>query len=107
MVKFCEQCNSLLTEKFIDNKLVFRCELCYISYPSSPSDSLRKERIKGNDIILSHTLNKAVDDPATIKAYVDCIRNECDGKLVKQVRMTNNLQLYNICIKCRVQWIAK
>lgn len=106
MAKFCDTCDNLLIEKYINNELVFSCELCHILYKSKPEDSLRKERIKESAVISSKILDKALDDPATIKAYVKCIKKGCKGEIVKQVRMNDaTARLYNICTQCKTQWL--
>lgn len=105
-VKFCSVCNNLLSAVFTNDKLTFNCDICHISYPSSPSDSLRKERIKESDIMIHKVnLNKAVDDPATMKAYVKCLDKKCKGDIVKQVRIGSDMRLYNICMTCKSQFL--
>jgi DNA-directed RNA polymerase subunit M/transcription elongation factor TFIIS len=106
MSKFCDYCSNLLEPNYINDQKSYKCFTCHIIYKSENDDSLIRERIKESDImIFEKILDKAIDDPATIKAYVDCIDTKCDSKLVKQVRIGNDMLLYNICIKCRKQWL--
>jgi len=106
MSKFCEICDNLLNANFYNDELNFKCEMCQISYKPNEYDTLRYERIKENDVmIFEKILNKAVDDPATIKSYVNCIKTDCSGKIVKQVRIGDDMRLYNICMVCRTQWL--
>ncbi|MGL5936551.1 MAG: hypothetical protein ACRCZI_13135 [Cetobacterium sp.] len=105
-VKFCTSCDNLLEKIIINNYLLFVCENCQRRYQASPEDTLFKERVKGIDVILPKALEKAVDDPATIKAYVKCIKNTCAGKIVKQVRMNDYSSMLNICTECRFTWLA-
>lgn len=106
MSKFCENCNNLLLEKYMDNSLAFSCESCHTIYNSDPSDSLRKSRVKGIEIISTKILDRAIDDPVALKAYVKCIKKNCKGVLVKQVRINDaTARLYNICTTCHVQWL--
>jgi DNA-directed RNA polymerase subunit M/transcription elongation factor TFIIS len=106
MVSFCTACDKLLTSSFTNEELTFKCELCLLSYPSTPEDSLRRERIKENNIMIyEKILNKAVDDPASFKARITCLNKKCDNDIVVQVRIGEDMRLYNICIKCRFQWL--
>lgn len=104
MSKFCSICDNLLTATFSDDVLSFVCETCFINYKSNPEDSLRRERIKEVDIrIFSKILDKAEHDPATIKARIKCLNDKCSGTIVKQVRVGQDMRLYNICITCHIQ----
>jgi DNA-directed RNA polymerase subunit M/transcription elongation factor TFIIS len=106
MAKFCIYCDNLLIPNFHNEELSFKCMMCNTMYPPNDEDTLRYERIKENDVmIFEKILNKAVDDPATIKAYVKCIKTKCTGKIVKQVRIGDDLRLFNICTICRSQWL--
>jgi DNA-directed RNA polymerase subunit M/transcription elongation factor TFIIS len=107
-MRFCDTCDNLLVPKFINEELVFSCESCFIQYKSFPEDSLRKERIKEKDVMIyEKILNKAADDPATIKANVKCInvQKKCKSNIVKQVRIGDDMRLYNICVECKMQWL--
>lgn len=105
-MKFCTICNNLLNANFADNKLSFVCYTCKNTYKADPSDSLRKERIKEADVnIFEKILEKAAQDPATIKAHINCRNDKCTGKLVKQVRVGSQLFLYNICLTCNLTWL--
>ena len=107
MATFCNFCDKLLSPSFANETLSFKCDLCLVSFPATPEDSLRKERIKeGNVMVYEKILNKAVDDPASLKAEIKCINKKCDSNIVKQVRVGDDMRLYNICVKCRVQWLS-
>jgi DNA-directed RNA polymerase subunit M/transcription elongation factor TFIIS len=108
MSKFCKICNNLLTPNFskINHNLAFKCTSCGIFYKANESDTLRKERIKENNIMIyKKILDKAVDDPVTIKARIKCQSDKCSGDLCKQVRLGEDMKLYNICITCKFQWL--
>ncbi len=105
MGKFCRFCANLLTESFANDVLSFRCQSCQLVYKAKPEDTLRYEKTKESDTTIYETiLNRAVDDPATIKARVDCIK-KCGGKIVKQVRVGDDMKLFNICVKCHTRWL--
>lgn len=106
MSKFCSYCDNLLIPNFHNEELSFKCMMCNSAYASNDEDTLRYENIKENDVmIFEKILNKAVDDPVTIKARVKCIKTKCDGKIVKQVRIGEDMRLFNICTTCRSQWL--
>lgn len=108
-MRFCNACNNLLIPKFVNENLVFHCESCYIEYKSTDEDSLRWERIKEkNMMIYEKILNKAADDPATLKEYVDCIntKKNCKSRICKQVRIGDDMRLYNICVECKFIWLS-
>jgi DNA-directed RNA polymerase subunit M/transcription elongation factor TFIIS len=105
-MKFCEYCENLLEPTFTNDNFTMRCTSCSISYDTTAEDTLRKERIKEGDILIfDKLLNKAVEDPATEKVFVNCRDNKCSGKLAKRVRIGNDERLYNICITCKFQWL--
>ncbi len=106
MASFCTNCANLLIPSFYNDELNFKCVMCSEIYPPKPEDTLRSERIKENDVmIFEKNLNKAADDPATIKAHVNCINEKCPSKIVKQVRIGDDLKLFNICVRCKTQWL--
>lgn len=106
MIKFCDICDNLLSANFANEILTFKCETCLLSYPSDVTDTLRRERIKEPDVmIFSKILNKAADDPATIKAHLKCRNDKCKGEICKQVRVGQDMRLYNICLTCHFQWL--
>jgi hypothetical protein len=75
-------------------------------YLPEDNDTLIRERIKESDVmIFEKILNKASADPATIKAKIKCIKNKCTGEFVRQVRIGDDMRLYNICITCKSQWL--
>ena len=106
MSKFCGICDNLLVAIYTNDELAFRCNTCFIPYKSSPEDTLRYEKIKESNImIFEKIMNKAVKDPATIKAKIDCIDTKCKGTIVKQVRVGSDMRLYNICEICEKRWL--
>lgn len=104
MVKFCKSCDNLLNIQFKNDELMFMCHICRIYYDSDDTDTLIYERVKNdNMMIFEKILRNASDDPAAIKAYKKCI--SCNCSIVKQVRIGDQLRLYNICVKCKTQWL--
>ena len=103
MSKFCKYCDNLLSPIFPNDGFAFRCNTCHVTLPIEAEDTLRKERIKKTNVMIyEKILDKAGEDPVNIKAHVDCIK--CDNNLVKQIRIGNDMILYNICLKCKTQF---
>lgn len=106
-IKFCTRCNNWVEANFNNDVLTFKCATCHIDYPSNQYDTLRKESIKESDLTqFSKIIDKAVYDPATIKASVDCKNSKCIGKLVKQIRIGEDMRLFNICMTCHNKYIS-
>lgn len=106
-MKYCEHCDNRLRPNFNNDELTFKCQSCHLNYKSDPEDTLRRERTKESNIMIyEKILNKAVADPATIKASLNCKDSKCKGDIVKQVRIGNDMRLYNICITCNFQWLS-
>lgn len=105
-MKLCQACDIIQSPRFINDELTFICELCQLSTKSYPEDTLRKERVKGSNVMIYETiLNQAVADPATGKARIKCLNKKCDSNIVKQVVIGEELYLYNKCVKCGFTWL--
>ena len=106
MVKFCSECNNLLIPNYKNDELKFQCYMCKIEYLPDDKDTLIYEKIKKSDImIFEKILNRAGDDPATIKEIIQCIKKNCKNNIVKQVRLGDEMKLFNICTVCKTQWL--
>jgi DNA-directed RNA polymerase subunit M/transcription elongation factor TFIIS len=106
MAKFCISCDNLLVPDFVNEELIFKCVMCNETYPHDDVDTLRYERVKEGDVLIfEKILNNAGKDPVTIKAHVNCINADCSGKIVKQVRVGDDMKLFNVCIICQTQWL--
>jgi hypothetical protein len=82
------------------------CNSCHSQYEAVASDTLRYEYVKEPDVMIFETiLNKAGEDPVTIKAHQRCVNAKCGNEIIKQVRIGADLRLYNICVKCNAQWL--
>jgi DNA-directed RNA polymerase subunit M/transcription elongation factor TFIIS len=104
MKYFCDNCNNLLDVSTSNDELLFTCKTCYASYKSEPDDSLRYEETKTGALTIYQTiLANAVEDPATIRAFMNCPK--CKHNTAKQVRLGDELRLINICEKCHMQYI--
>jgi DNA-directed RNA polymerase subunit M/transcription elongation factor TFIIS len=104
MKYFCDNCNNLLDINTTNDTLSFKCLTCYATYKSEDNDSLRYEETDGGNLIIFQTiLNKAVDDPVSLKAYTSCPK--CKHNIAKRVRLGTELRLINICEGCKFQWI--
>lgn len=105
-MNYCQTCDNTMVPNFINDELTFICKSCNITTSSSKEDSLRKERIKESNILIhENMLNNAANDPVTKKARIKCMSKKCTGNIVKQVEISDEMLLYNICIKCNYIWL--
>ena len=99
---FCTVCSNLLTVDIVNDNLIFICLACQSRYESTDEDSLRYEEVKGSDIqIFKKILEKIADDPANPKMFRDCpVKDKCDGKIAKYVRLGEDMKMVYSCLKC-------
>jgi DNA-directed RNA polymerase subunit M/transcription elongation factor TFIIS len=106
MAKFCDNCAIIVNPNFYNDELTFKCPICQTNFEADEEDSLRKERTKGSNIMIHEKrLKTFIDDPTTMKIRMDCVKKGCNNKIIKQIRIGENLQLFNGCVKCRTQWL--
>jgi DNA-directed RNA polymerase subunit M/transcription elongation factor TFIIS len=104
MSKFCKYCYNILYPNVNNDELVFKCMSCHEVYPAEANDSLRYERTKEANISrFEKILNNTADDPAVLKARIQCVK--CDNDIIKQVRIGQDMKLFNVCPKCNTKWI--
>jgi DNA-directed RNA polymerase subunit M/transcription elongation factor TFIIS len=99
----CKICQNLLTVITTHDNMFFTCVKCYVNYQPEINDSLLYVEKKGTDLsIYGVMLKYAGKDPVNPKIRKDCIA--CDNKILRQVRLGNDMKLINICIKCDKKW---
>lgn len=104
MKGFCRDCQNLLKTEIENEELVLYCFCCRNKYPALPEDTLCDEQVKeGNVAIYERILNKAGKDPVNLKAFVNCRR--CTNTVVRQVRIGEDMKLFNVCTKCHHKWL--
>lgn len=100
----CDICNNLLSNISTPDKLKFKCNKCQILYDPKDNDTMQYEEKNESDISAYKTLIlNASKDPVASLDVRQC--SNCDNKLVSQIRLTENMQLMNICIKCNKAWL--
>ena len=103
-MKFCALCNNLLRTNIQNEELTFKCVSCNKLYPADASDTLRYESSKNkNANIFDYQLRDAGRDPVNIKARIPC--KKCKYPICKQVELSDDLKLFNICEKCGFKWL--
>jgi len=103
MPLFCTNCNNLLTVVTTADSFYFKCISCQEVFEPTATDTLRREWIKGDDLLVHKTiLQNAGRDPANPKVYRDCA---CGARIAKQVRLGDDMRLINICTGCDKQTI--
>jgi len=104
MPMFCKLCNNLLSIITTADEFYFKCVKCQINYTPDKKDSLRYEDTTGANLVIYKTILKnAGRDPVNPKVKKKC--KKCKNTIVKQVRLSNDLRLINVCIKCNNQWL--
>lgn len=99
---FCDVCYNLLEEQTTADTFSFKCGKCETTKKPTDEDSLRYEDATGTDFtIFRSILNNAGRDNMNPKAIRQC---ECGYNRVRQVRLGENMQIINTCIKCNAQW---
>lgn len=103
-MKFCKICNNILHINIQNEQLSFKCVHCNKIYKSEDSDTLRYEFSKKSNFgIYEQQLKNAQRDPTNMKAFIDCPK--CKHYICKQVELTSELKLFNICEKCGHKWL--
>jgi len=101
---FCRDCHILLNTEIENEELVKSCCKCKNVYEALPDDTLCYEySTAGNISIYEIILKKAGRDPVNLKAAIKC--GKCSNGLVRQVRVGEDMKLFNICTECSHHWL--
>lgn len=104
MPLFCEVCNNLLSKISTADTFYFNCVKCKSNYKPTDNDSLRYESTHDTNIaVYNIILQNARKDPVNPKVNKKC--KKCDNNIVKQVRLTDDMRLINVCTECNEQWL--
>lgn len=104
MNHFCMYCENLLYTEIENDELVMICHQCKTSYWSEPEDSLCYEVSSiGNVAIYEMIFKKAGRDPVNLKASIKCPK--CPSVFVRQVRIGEDMKLFNVCVSCSHVWL--
>ena len=103
MSLFCTSCNNLLSIVTTADSLIFKCQKCQTTREPTAADTLRFESIKGTNLMVYKTiLQNAGQDPCNPKVEKTC---KCRGNIARQVRLSEDMRLINICVTCNAQWL--
>lgn len=103
-MKFCTTCNNLLYINIHNEHFTFKCIHCNKPYKANDVDTLRYEFSKKSNFgIYEQRLRNAQKDATNIKAYIDCPK--CKHYICKQIELTQEMKLFNICEKCGHKWL--
>jgi DNA-directed RNA polymerase subunit M/transcription elongation factor TFIIS len=103
MARFCKNCNNLLKANIINQELIFKCERCGSTFPSSPDDSLRFEESKQSNLELYNLITKnMIYDSANPREMIECPK--CKNIPSIYVRIGNKKKKIYACEKCEHSW---
>ncbi len=104
-MKFCNDCNILLTSITTSDNFYYVCNMCNIKYEIENDDSLVYSEDKKINFAIYKTLIKhAAEDPINQKVELEC--KKCKYNVVKQIRLSeNDLRIVNTCLQCNEQWL--
>lgn len=103
MPNFCKNCNNLMIISTTPDSFQNHCVKCQSFEQPSDNDTLVYEEETGTNLITYKAiLHRASRDPLNPKVRKEC---KCGNKLVRQVRLGDEMRLINACIKCNNQWV--
>ena len=105
-MKFCNNCNNILSKSTHNNILKFICNTCLTEIPSKAEDTLmsnvslqESETLYKSEIYL----NVAHNDPLVPLINKKCTK--CDETIIKQILIGENYQGVFICPKCKNKFV--
>jgi DNA-directed RNA polymerase subunit M/transcription elongation factor TFIIS len=97
--RFCQECNTLLRPSTTSDTLTFHCARCYISYPSTPSDTLFHRKTTMQDINQFEGLIRDAAISPTVK-LVNSVCPHCKGKISARLILGDEMQIIHVCRTC-------
>lgn len=103
MPLFCTICDNLLSVITTSDEFYFKCIKCNKKFDYDASDTLRYEEVSGTNLLIYKTiLQHAGQDPVNPKVLKQC---DCGEKIIRQVRLGDDMKLINVCPTCDKQWV--
>lgn len=112
-MKFCDNCQNILTKNTNDYVLNFICSTCYKQYDAEPVDTLMLSVNLKEEWVLNKYKDYiqllAKNDPVNPNHKVKCQRIKpvkCDNDIAKVLRITednSNIHFY-VCTKCNYKF---
>lgn len=100
-MKFCSNCNNILSKSTQNDILKFKCETCLSESDTSPSDTLmlsvslkESQSLYKSEIYLNVIKN---DDLAPL-VYKNCTK--CDETIIKQAMLGDKAEAMYVCPSC-------
>ena len=100
-MKFCNNCNNILSKSTHNDILKFICNTCLTELPANEEDTLMSNvsLVESETLYKSEIyLNIAAKDPLAPLVFKDC--KNCDETIIKQISVGENSQGLFICPKC-------
>jgi DNA-directed RNA polymerase subunit M/transcription elongation factor TFIIS len=105
-MKFCNNCNNILSKSTYNDILKFICKTCLTELPANAEDTLmsnvslqESETLYKSEIYL----NLASKDPIAPLIFKNC--NSCDETIIKQIMVGENGEAIYVCPKCETKFI--
>ena len=97
----CPSCCKLLTKITTSGSYKLKCEQCSEIYPVSNDNTLVYHESDKNELNdYKVLLANAGKDILNERVELVCGTNNCKGEFAREVRITNDMRLYNVCEKC-------
>lgn len=103
MHSFCTICSNLLLISTTPETFQFKCMKCQNIETPDAKSTLIYEEVSGTDFnTFKAILHNAGRDQVNPKVYKTC---QCGYHICRQVRLGDEMQLINTCVKCNDQWM--
>ena len=96
-MKFCDNCQSMLSTRFTSESMSFICPQCLKTFEATPQDTLLYQDT--NSSMISNILpyvKHASQDITNARTYRDC--KKCKGKIMQQLVIGPNCKIVFVCI---------
>ena len=105
-MKFCFNCNNILSKSTHNDILKFICNKCLTELPADADDTLMVNvSLKESETLYKSEiyLNLASKDPIAPLIYKNC--NKCDETIIKQIMIGENGEAIYVCPKCESKFM--
>ena len=105
-MKFCNNCNNILSKSTHNDTLKFICNTCLTELPASAEDTLMTNvSLKESETLYKSEiyLNIASKDPLAPLVFKDC--KNCDETIIKQISVGENGEAIYVCPNCQTKFM--
>lgn len=105
-MKFCNNCNNILSKSTYNDILKFICNTCLTEIPANVEDTLMANvSLKESETLYKSEiyLNLASKDPLAPLIFKQC--KNCDETIIKQIMAGENNEAIFVCPKCNTKFM--